>query len=80
MSKWAEISMNINKKGLPSALLNRVAFWAVVLGCIAALIANKGNGAGSSYAAELFSFISVGVSVGALLGLLQYFVYRHKAV
>jgi len=70
--------MKLNKKGLPVALLNRVAFWAVVLGCFAALIVSIGSNSGPRYVTELFSFVSVGVSIGAVLGGLQYLAYKRK--
>lgn len=70
--------MGLIKRGLPVALLNRVAIWAVVLGCFAALIASQGSTSGSSYVTDLFSFISAGVSMGAVLGWLHYLADKHK--
>ena len=69
--------MKLNKKGLPAALLNRVVLWAVVFGCIAALIAGK-VGVYSRYDTELFNFVSAGVSIGAVLGWLQYLIASRK--
>jgi hypothetical protein len=69
--------MIVKRKGFPAAFLNRVVFWAVIFGCMGAIISIQ-EASDGAYLDDIILSITLGVSLGGLIGWGHYLAYKKK--